>query len=85
MVKLGDLVKEAVTGLTGVVVSTTESLSGCRQVCIVPRELKDGKPIEGQWYDDSRCEVLEMGAIPVSPRFAEANGGPATEPRPSAN
>lgn len=85
MVQLGDKVKEAVSGLVGIVVCESLSLSGCRQVCIAPQEVKDGKPVEGSWYDDSRCTVVEKGAVPVSPRFAERDGGEHHGPRPSVN
>lgn len=83
--QLGDMVKESVTGLTGVVVCISTSLNGCRQVCVVPRKLEAGKPVDGQWYDDARVKVIEAGAVKASPRFAEKDGGPATNPMPSAN
>lgn len=85
MAKLGDKVKEVVSGLEGIVTCESLSLSGCRQILIVPQEVKDGKPVDGSWYDDSRCTVLQTGVVPVSPRFAKAEGGAWHGSRPSAN
>lgn len=58
-VKLGDKVKDAITGFTGIVVSRTEFLYGCVRCAVQPTELKDGKCIEPEYFDEQRLGVSE--------------------------
>jgi hypothetical protein len=48
VVKLGDKVKDRVTGLTGIVIARTDWLNGCIRMTVQPQELKDGKPVDRQ-------------------------------------
>lgn len=59
MIKPGDLVKDGITGFTGIVVARTEWLNHCIRCTVQPRELKDGKPVESQTFDEEQLEVLE--------------------------
>jgi hypothetical protein len=84
-IQLGDKVKDRVTGFTGIVISRTEWLNGCIRIGIQPQELKDGKSIEAEWYDAQQVEILESGAIVLTPQTnpepAAKKGGPQRDPK----
>ena len=74
-IRLGDLVKDQVTGYTGVVVARTEYLNGCVRLLIQPQKLdKDGKSREPEAYDIEQC-VLVKDAVVKRPE-KEPTGGP---------
>ena len=57
--KLGSRVRDKITGFEGVAYGYTVWLNGCVRFCVRPTELKDGKPIEDQWFDDGDLEVVK--------------------------
>lgn len=61
--ELGDKVKDRITGMTGIVISRSEHLFGCERYWIEPQELKDGKPVDGRWFDQDSLELVEAGVI----------------------
>jgi hypothetical protein len=87
---LGDRVKDVVTGITGIVVSRSESLFGCARYWLQPEGHKDGKPHDGCWFDEESLQVVEAGAVkrPTYARVAVAEqparrafaGGPSDQP-----
>ncbi len=70
MVRLGQKVTDNITGFSGIVTARTEFLYGCVRVCVEPEELKDGKPIEAQWFDEQRLDA----------RSKATRGGPSAAP-----
>ena len=55
MLKLGDKVKDSITGFKGVVIARAEYLNGCITLKVQPPKLKeDGSPIEADWFDEQR-------------------------------
>jgi hypothetical protein len=65
--KLGNLVRDTVTGFEGIAVSEVKYINGCRQFCIQPKAGADGKFPEGQYIDHQRLEVIGDGvALPSS-------------------
>jgi hypothetical protein len=61
--KLGDIATDKYTGFTGVVMGRAEYLTGCTQFLLVPKGLTaEGKPIGGEWFDDSRIEGIVSDA-----------------------
>lgn len=83
-IKLGQRAKDVITGFEGIVLATMQHLTGCNQVCILPQTLdKDGKRRDGEWFDDSRVEVLDDKPIALTrtPAQVAANPG-ADEPAP---
>jgi len=58
MIKLGNVVRDKITGFTGVVVCRSEWLNGCVRVAVQPKELKDGVPIKECAFDEDQLEVI---------------------------
>jgi hypothetical protein len=56
--KLGAKAKCKITGFTGVLTSRCEFLTGCNRYCIQPTELKDGKPIDGIYFDEAQIKIV---------------------------
>lgn len=81
MIQLGNHVRDSLTGFSGVATARTEWLYGCARICIEPRELRDGKPIEAQWFDEQRVEVLSDDEPQVSEDNSATSGGPQKDPR----
>lgn len=63
IVELGTKVKDSLTGFEGIAVSRCEYLYGCVRVFVEPEQLKDGRPIEGEWFDEQR--LTEESTAPV--------------------
>lgn len=73
MVKLGDKVKDRVTGFKGIAVAKTEWLYGCVRIGVRSQKLnKDGSPITEQWFDEASVTVT-----------SKAPGGPVRPTAPS--
>jgi len=80
--ELGQTVKEVVTGFFGVTMARTQHLTGCDTYGLLSRELKDGKPADYVWFDETRLEV--SGEKVVLPGMVkERPGGP--QPFPPQN
>lgn len=77
-VDLGDVVRDVITGLSGVAIARTEWMNGCSRVYVQPKELKDGVPVESTTFDESDL-VIEVKSE-VAPKRAKT-GGPRPEPR----
>lgn len=60
-IRLGDLVKDAVSGYEGVVVVISEFLNGCRRICICPRVKDDGSFQEERWFDEPQMQIVKKG------------------------
>ena len=50
-IRLGNKVKDKVTGYTGIAVTKVEYLNGCVQFCVKPEVGKDGKMPDGEYID----------------------------------
>ena len=74
----GDLVKDKITGFTGVVVCVLDYLHGCIRVAVQDKELKDGLPKECQYYDQHQIAMVEKGHYFKEPepiKVKERTGG----------
>ena len=67
MIKLGDKVKDSITGFTGVVTGITTWLNGCVRIGVQHEKLKDGVPSETQWIDDVQLRVIIRGKVAAIP------------------
>jgi hypothetical protein len=72
-IKIGDKVRDRLSGLVGYVHGKAEYITGCNQVLVNPRTVKDDKPVDGTWIDDSRIELVESLSTPET----HDRGGPA--------
>lgn len=63
-IPLGTEVKDKVSGFKGKVLMVVEHLHNCSHYYVEPSVDKDGKPCEGQFYDEGRLEVIGKGIEP---------------------
>lgn len=56
-IMLGDTVTDRVTGFTGIAIAMTEWLYGCRSFGVKSEAMKDGIPVETQWFDEKSLSV----------------------------
>jgi hypothetical protein len=59
MIRLGDEVRDSITGYSGIAVSRTEHLTGAPRVCVQPKVMDGTKPAEDFWFDEGRLETLQ--------------------------
>lgn len=74
MVKLGDRVRDAITGFEGIATAKHEYLNGCVRYSVEAPD-KDGKPDEYA-FDDQQLTVIEDGAYTPKDTPRMATGGP---------
>ena len=80
-IKLGYLVKDLVTGFTGIATSRTEYLYGCVHIGITSRGLdKDGVPVGAMNFDEQRVILVDKRGPVVSPDSKATSGGPVPGP-----
>ncbi len=61
--KLGDLAKDTITGLSGIITCISEYLSDGYYVTITPTELKDGKPADGYSIHQQRTTSIKKQKV----------------------
>ncbi|MCJ7543672.1 MAG: hypothetical protein MUP47_03740 [Phycisphaerae bacterium] len=76
MISLGSRVRDTITGFTGIAVGRTEWMWGYVRYAVEPKGLRDGKPVDAQWFDEPRLVVLAAKRVPSRP-----TGGPQADPR----
>jgi len=68
MIKLGQKVKDKITGFTGIATARVEYLNGCVQFCVKPQMVKTGLMPDGAYIDDMELDVIGDGiSIPADP------------------
>ncbi len=87
-IKLGQNVRDRVTGFAGIATGRSEFITGCTRIGVTPKVGKDGKLIEAEWFDEPMLEVI--GKARVTPKLvgnkSEDDGGPLSSiPKRSAN
>lgn len=89
-VRLGDLVRDEVTGFQGIASGVSTFLYGCARVGVMSRELKGGQPLSMQWFDEPQLKLIQRGAVNVDPvnlteaeEAAQARHGATGGPMPS--
>ncbi len=75
MIILGSKVKDRITGFQGIATSRIEYLNGCVQYCVKPPVDKDGKIVDGEWFDDAQLTVVGKGVSVEK----ELDGGPTSD------
>lgn len=81
-IKLGQKVRDKISGNEGVVVARTEWLHGCVRLTIQPEGTKDGCPFDAFVVDEPQVEVVDRRAPPApKPRHGDrADAGRAPDP-----
>ncbi|MCK5558785.1 MAG: hypothetical protein KAJ01_10415 [Candidatus Hydrogenedentes bacterium] len=71
MIKLGDKVKDRISGFEGVAIGRAEYLYGCVQILVQPESLQEsGQPTASRWVDEQRFTDDSEAKV----------GGPQDEP-----
>ena len=65
--KLGFKAQDIVTGFTGVITLISFDLYGCVQFVLTPKVDKDGKSINGRWFDVTRLEIKSRKTVIAVP------------------
>jgi len=65
MIKLGQEVKDIVSGFKGIATARTEWLYGCVRVTVQSKKCVDGKPLE-QTFDEDGLKVIGGGVLKAS-------------------
>ena len=73
-VKLGDEVKDKISGFTGVIVSRHEYLNGCARMTLQPKIDKDGKLPETETFDEPQLELIKTQVAESEPMFGRTGG-----------
>ena len=60
-VELGQRARDRLTGFEGIVICRNERLTAVTQLCIESTDLREGKPIGDQWFDEARVEAVPDG------------------------
>ena len=69
---LGKTGRDRVTGLQGVISSISFDLYGCVQAVITPPVDKEGKIVDGRWFDVHRLEIVDDKRVMPVPVFEAA-------------
>ena len=84
-IKLGQLVKDVITGYKGVTTGKVTYLTGCDQFLVSPTVENERKKPKGEWFDENRLKFLgwALGIHDHNLRFGDnawrpiLGGGPA--------
>ncbi len=60
-IKLGQRVKDMVTGLKGIATAHIEYLNGCHQLAVRPEKLKDGETLPSEYIDIEQLDIIDAG------------------------
>ena len=55
--RLGERVRDAVTGYAGTVIGRAEYMAGTRRYSVQSKELNGGIPVAAQWIDEGLLEM----------------------------
>jgi hypothetical protein len=64
-IERGDVIKDKITGIKGVVIAITHWLYGCDRLLVQSEEVKDGKPTEPFNLDVKQVELVKKQRIKV--------------------
>lgn len=79
--KVGDVVRDTITGFEGTAIARTEWLNGCVRFIVQSPTLHEGKPIEAQHFDEEQLELVEEKGIAMLARATGAPGGDRPDPK----
>ena len=79
--KFGKKARDKVTGLIGIITGKIVWMYGCNQYCIVPPVDKEGKVVEGSWFDEGRIEIIEDAIEPKDVQVERGGADNANIPK----
>ena len=79
--KFGKKARDKVTGLVGIITGKIVWMYGCNQYCVVPPVDKDGKVVDGSWFDEGRIEIIEDAIEPKDVQVARGGADNANMPK----
>ena len=87
-VQLGRRYRDRISGFMGIAIGNGTYLYGCAQILLKPEGCKDGKPLEGQWFDIQRMETVDDGVPdfrgdPAESTARRGSGGPMQDQAPT--
>jgi hypothetical protein len=56
--KLGDVVRDKISGFSGVATCRLDYLNGCVRWAVSPRILHEAKPVDPQYFDEEQLEIV---------------------------
>jgi len=83
--ELGDEVKHHISGFTGIVNSITEYLFGPVRVAVHTQKMKDGKVVDGEFFQASSVKLIKKAKVTVAEpakkaiKTKKSTGGPIRE------
>ena len=81
MIKLGQKVRDKITGFEGIATVRTEFLNGCIQYCIKPTQLEKGKMLEGEYVDEEQIEIVIEEKTNIDVISKQTGGSMSDTPR----
>lgn len=81
--KLGDKVRDRVSGHTGIVCIRSEHLNGCKQYGVFPEKGPDGKIPDAINIDGEQLEFVDGGLNETKPVVKKQTGSAPTRIAPS--
>lgn len=88
-VKIGQRVRDSISGFEGIVVAKTSYLYGCERVGVAPEYLDDdGETISWHWFDEPQVEVIGdgfMACVKETLASMGATGGPRADAKRKDN
>lgn len=72
-IKLGDKIKDPISGLDGIAFGRADFLYGCIRIAIAPKLDKEGKKRDIEWFDANQLEILKEKVVDSGNR---RTGGP---------
>lgn len=74
-IKLGQKVRDKLTGFTGIATARLQYINRCEQVLVSLPVDKEGKHVESVWIDAPRLEVTDPNIAEIFPRPAAPGPG----------
>lgn len=75
----GDKLRCKITGFEGIVICMTKWQTGCVRYGLKSPQLKDGKPMDVEFFDEPEVELAEPAVI-EPPAPSKIPGGPKPNP-----
>ncbi len=79
--RLGQKVRDSITGYTGIAIGRTEWLYGCVRFTVQADALHDGKPIDSMCFDEEQLVLVEDA--PQKTERTTNGPAPSVSQRPS--